>query len=154
MGRALVASGTTIVGLGAATMLVSSVSMGVAKVVVTENKKKTAVSCGLCHGNKKVRCDICSGEKVIRYHPFKAMPINNMPMTACAMCGATGEQTCLNCLGDGYVSPGLLSSGSSSSKHVSNSSSSSRGSSSIHNDNLLKGQQLHQQNSSSSKSSA
>lgn len=38
LGRALLASGTTIVGLGAATMLVSSVSMGVAKVVVTENK--------------------------------------------------------------------------------------------------------------------
>jgi hypothetical protein len=38
LGRALLASGTTIVGLGAATMLVSSVSMGIAKVVVTENK--------------------------------------------------------------------------------------------------------------------
>lgn len=106
LGRALLASGTTIVGLGAATMLVSSVSMGIAKVVVTENKvrgakcrlvvgvftcgvkfvpvllapaavcasdhsavltgvplqKKTAVPCGVCHGNKKVRCDICSGE--------------------------------------------------------------------------------------------
>lgn len=46
----------------------------------------------------------------MRYHPFKTMPINNMPMTACAMCGASGEQTCLNCLGEGYVSPGTLGS--------------------------------------------
>lgn len=95
-----------------------------------------------------------TGEKVIRYHPFKAMPINNMPMTACAMCGATGEQTCLNCLGDGYVSPGLLS---SSSKHggSSSSGSSKRGSSSIHSDHLPGGQ-LHQHSSniSSSRSGA
>lgn len=125
LGRALVASGTTILGLGAATMLVSSVSMGVARVVVTENKKKTAVACGSCHGNKKVRCDICSGEKVIRYHPFKAVPINNMPMTACAMCTATGEQTCLNCLGEGYVSPGPLASRRGSRSSSSNNSSSS-----------------------------
>jgi hypothetical protein len=69
-------------------------------------------------------------------------------MTACAMCGATGEQTCLNCLGDGYVSPGLLSSGSSSGsgKHG---SSSSHGSS-IHSDHLPKGQQLQQHSSKSS----
>jgi hypothetical protein len=38
LGRALLASGSTILGLGAATMLVSSVSMGVAKVVITNNK--------------------------------------------------------------------------------------------------------------------
>jgi hypothetical protein len=62
----------------------------------------------------------------MRYHPFKTMPINNMPMTACAMCGASGEQTCLNCLGEGHVSPGTLgssrgrprsSTGSSSTSH-------------------------------------
>ncbi len=38
LGRALVASGATIFGLGAATMVVSSVSMGVARVVVTQRK--------------------------------------------------------------------------------------------------------------------
>eukprot|EP00775_Hariotina_reticulata_P000318 gene318-532_t len=38
LGRALVASGSTILGLGAATMVVSSVSMGIARVVVTQNK--------------------------------------------------------------------------------------------------------------------
>lgn len=90
---------------------------------------------------------------MIRYHPFKAMPINNMPMTACAMCGATGEQTCLNCLGDGYVSPGLLSSKhGSTSKHAS-SSSGSGGSSSIHSDHLPGGQ-LHQHSSNISRSGA
>lgn len=94
---------------------------------------------------------------MVRYHPFKAMPINNMPMTACAMCGATGEQTCLNCLGDGYVSPGLLSgSCSSSSKHGSSSSSSSgsHGRSSIHSGHLLGEQQLHQHSSNISRSRA
>jgi len=66
-----------------------------------------------------------AGEKVIRYHPFKAVPINNMPMTACAMCTATGEQTCLNCLGEGYVSPGPLASRRGSRSSSSNNSSSS-----------------------------
>lgn len=42
LGRAFLASGVTIFGLGAATMVVSSVSMGVARVIVTRNK----VSCG------------------------------------------------------------------------------------------------------------
>ncbi|WIA11441.1 hypothetical protein OEZ85_011558 [Tetradesmus obliquus] len=81
--------------------------MGIARVVVTQGKKKTAVACCVCHGNKKVKCDVCAGEKAIRYHPFKALPVNSsrMPLTACAMCGASGEQTCLNCLGEGTVSP-------------------------------------------------
>lgn len=48
LGRALLASGTTIVGLGAATMLVSSVSMGVAKVVVTENKVGATAAAAGC----------------------------------------------------------------------------------------------------------
>jgi hypothetical protein len=24
-------------------------------------QKKTAVACGVCHGNKRVQCDICGG---------------------------------------------------------------------------------------------
>jgi hypothetical protein len=51
LGRALLASGTTIVGLGAATMLVSSVSMGIAKVVVTENKVR---------GLRRLGCVVCT----------------------------------------------------------------------------------------------
>eukprot|EP00878_Enallax_costatus_P010096 GHUV01010538.1.p1 GENE.GHUV01010538.1~~GHUV01010538.1.p1 ORF type:complete len:125 (+),score=27.35 GHUV01010538.1:175-549(+) len=107
LGRALVASGATFVGLGVATMVVSSVSMGVARVVVTQNKKKTAVTCYVCDGHKKVTCDVCGGEKAIRYHPFKTMPLshNRMPLTACAMCSASGRQICLNCLGEGTVNP-------------------------------------------------
>jgi hypothetical protein len=57
MGRALLASGTTIVGLGAATMLVSSVSMGVAKVVVTENKVRRVWLCCCA-------CTCCSSSSV------------------------------------------------------------------------------------------
>lgn len=38
LGRAVLASGATFVALGAATMIVSSVSMRVARVVVTQNK--------------------------------------------------------------------------------------------------------------------
>lgn len=38
LGRAFLASGATICGLGVATMVVSSVSLGVARVVVTQNK--------------------------------------------------------------------------------------------------------------------
>ncbi|KAF8070904.1 maltose excess protein 1 [Scenedesmus sp. PABB004] len=60
LGRAFLASGATIFGLGAATMLVSSVSMGVARVVVTQKKKKTAVPCGICQGAKRMPCDVCS----------------------------------------------------------------------------------------------
>lgn len=44
LGRALVASGATIFGLGAATMVVSSVSMGVARVVVTQRKVRSAAA--------------------------------------------------------------------------------------------------------------
>lgn len=52
-------------------------------------------------------CCLLPGEKAIRYHPFKTMPLNSsrMPLTACAMCSATGEQACLNCLGEGMVNP-------------------------------------------------
>eukprot|EP00878_Enallax_costatus_P026479 GHUV01028417.1.p2 GENE.GHUV01028417.1~~GHUV01028417.1.p2 ORF type:complete len:105 (+),score=19.23 GHUV01028417.1:330-644(+) len=70
-------------------------------------QKKTAVTCYVCDGHKKVTCDVCGGEKAIRYHPFKTMPLshNRMPLTACAMCSASGRQICLNCLGEGTVNP-------------------------------------------------
>jgi hypothetical protein len=80
-------------------------------------QKKTAVPCGVCHGDKAVLCDICGGEKAIRYHPFKTMPHQHMPLTACAMCSGTGQQTCLNCLGEGYVSPGIAASSGSGRHH-------------------------------------
>jgi len=106
LGRALVASGGTILALGGATMVVSTVSMGVARAVMNQRKKQYAVPCTICSGHKKVKCDVCTGQKVIRYHPFKELPLaTRSPPTACAMCNASGEQVCLNCLGDGTIIP-------------------------------------------------
>ena len=58
LGRALVATGGTIFALGAGTMLVSSVSMGVARTVIAQRKVKplliaaavSAVACGVSPG--------------------------------------------------------------------------------------------------------
>jgi hypothetical protein len=44
LGRAFVASGATLLGLGAATMVVSSISMGIARVVVTQGKVRGTYS--------------------------------------------------------------------------------------------------------------
>jgi hypothetical protein len=57
LGRALLASGGTIFGLGAATMVVSSVSMGIAKVVITNNKVRAVVEARGCVGRVGMRCD-------------------------------------------------------------------------------------------------
>jgi hypothetical protein len=46
LGRAFVASGATLLGLGAATMVVSSISMGIARVVVTQEKVRCSSSNG------------------------------------------------------------------------------------------------------------
>eukprot|EP00877_Chromochloris_zofingiensis_P002177 jgi/Chrzof1/11960/Cz06g16050.t1 len=106
LGRALVATGGTMLGLGAATMVVSTVSMAVTRTIVQRRKAKFAVACNLCRGKKRLRCDVCAGTKVIRYHPYKQSPVNaRTEWTACAMCSATGQQKCLNCLGEGLTYP-------------------------------------------------
>jgi hypothetical protein len=160
LGRALVASGGTILAIGGATMLVSTVSMGVARAVVMERKvkgvcimhgggrgrgvclcskrrsmgaarfrahgraaaaaccpaktthpsktkqKKLAVSCEVCKGRAKVPCDVCGGGRALRYHPFVTLAVHaRAPLCVCAMCAGKGEQTCLNCLGDGVTYP-------------------------------------------------
>lgn len=106
LGRALFASGGTVLAIGGATMLVSTVSMGVARAVVMEKKKKLAVSCEVCRGRAKVTCDVCAGERAVKYHPFQALALHaRTPYCVCTMCGGEGEQTCLNCLGAGVTYP-------------------------------------------------
>ncbi|KAJ9530837.1 hypothetical protein QJQ45_028717 [Haematococcus lacustris] len=108
LGRALVASGGTLLVLGGATIAVSSVSMAVTRFVVDRNKKKYMVACPVCHAKQKVSCDVCRGERTLRYQPAKApQPTNTFgpQLSACAMCEGCGEQTCPNCTGSGETLP-------------------------------------------------
>ena len=50
------------------------------------------------------------GERTLRYHPATApaaLPGSKMAasMCACAMCEGSGQQTCVNCLGEGSSYP-------------------------------------------------
>jgi hypothetical protein len=46
------------------------------------------------------------GECAVKYHPFQTLALNaRTPYCVCAMCGGTGDQTCLNCLGEGVTYP-------------------------------------------------
>ncbi|KAI8472496.1 MAG: hypothetical protein J3K34DRAFT_413847 [Monoraphidium minutum] len=106
LGRALFASGGTILAIGGATMLVSTVSMGVARAVVMEKKKKLAVSCEVCKGRAKLTCDVCGGERAVKFHPFNTLALHaRTPYCVCAMCAGAGDQACLNCLGEGVTYP-------------------------------------------------
>ncbi|KAJ9530372.1 hypothetical protein QJQ45_000746 [Haematococcus lacustris] len=108
LGRALVASGGTLLVLGGATIAVSSVSMAVTRFVVDRNKKKYMVACPVCHAKQKVSCDVCRGERTLRYQPAKApQPTSTFgpQLSACAMCEGCGEQTCPNCTGSGETLP-------------------------------------------------
>ncbi|KAL6753408.1 hypothetical protein V8C86DRAFT_472590 [Haematococcus lacustris] len=108
LGRALVASGGTLLVLGGATTAVSSVSMAVTRFVVDRNKKKYMVACPVCHAKQKVSCDVCRGERTLRYQPAKApQPTSTFgpQLSACAMCEGCGEQTCPNCTGSGETLP-------------------------------------------------
>ena len=79
-------------------------------------QKKTATQCVICTGRKRVACDVCRGERALKYHPFRELPPPPLQQhgaramaastwTCCAMCGASGEQACLNCLGEGVTYP-------------------------------------------------
>jgi len=51
-------------------------------------------------------CDVCGGERAIKYHPFQTLALHaRAPHCVCAMCAGSGEQTCLNCLGEGVTYP-------------------------------------------------
>lgn len=46
------------------------------------------------------------GERAIKYHPFNTLTLHaRTPYCVCAMCGGGGDQTCLNCLGEGVTYP-------------------------------------------------
>jgi len=111
-GRAVLTAGGTMLALGAATMAVSSVGMGVARVVLARRKAATAVDCPSCAGEGRVRCAACRGARVIEHHPFAGDALlfagavsARTPWCACPMCGAAGEQVCVNCLGERTVLP-------------------------------------------------
>lgn len=108
LGRAVLTAGGTMLALGAATMAVSSVGMGVARVVLAQKKAATAVDCPRCAGQGRTRCAVCKGARVIEHHPFPTPPLpgaTRTPWCACPMCAAEGEQTCVNCLGEKTVLP-------------------------------------------------
>jgi hypothetical protein len=108
LGRAVLTAGGTMLALGAATMAVSSVGMGVARVVLAQKKAATAVDCPTCAGQGRTRCTVCKGARVIEHHPFPTPPLpgaTRTPWCACPMCAADGEQVCVNCLGEKRVLP-------------------------------------------------
>eukprot|EP00798_Chlamydomonas_sp_ICE-L_P028928 gene28928-32121_t len=105
-GRAVVAAGGTMLALGAATVAVSSISMGITKMVVEKSQRHLRGPCSACHSKTKVSCAVCQGERVLKYHPARTLPTNPKAIwCACAMCEGSGEQTCLNCLGEGEIIP-------------------------------------------------
>lgn len=107
-GRALVASGGSILALGAATAVVSGITTSVATAVIKQRMRKTAVACNVCDGRKSIPCDICKGKRVISYQPVKrdqAFLAAQASTCACPMCNTTGAQVCSNCLGEGIVYP-------------------------------------------------
>jgi hypothetical protein len=107
-GRAVLTAGGTMLALGVATMAVSSVGMGVARVVLAQRKAATAVDCPSCHGRGRARCAVCRGARVIEHHPFSSPPLpgaSRTPWCACPMCACEGESVCVNCLGERTVLP-------------------------------------------------
>jgi hypothetical protein len=108
LGRAVLTAGGTFLALGAATMAVSSVGMGVARVVLAQRKASTAVACVACRGEGRVRCGVCRGARVLEHHPFPTPPLpgaTRTPWCACPTCCAEGTQVCVNCLGEKTVLP-------------------------------------------------
>jgi hypothetical protein len=62
-GRAMVAAGGTMFFLGVATVGVSTIGMGVARVAAQQRRSKAAVPCAACGGRKRVGCDVCRGAR-------------------------------------------------------------------------------------------
>lgn len=119
---AAIGAGTvTMVAMGGATMLVSSLALGVAKNVSKQRQRKLAIQCRVCQGNCYVPCDVCLGRGIIRTRRPRSMKQilleakggkssngisateNEAVMCTCPACGTTLQQRCLNCLGEGSV---------------------------------------------------
>lgn len=109
----------TMITLGGATFLVSGAVLSVAKRVVRQRKMAAATTCTLCQGTGFLACQVCMGKAIIRCRPpvsLKQLKKRQQPpaagsdgggstaiMCSCPACGATRQQRCLNCLGEGRV---------------------------------------------------
>ncbi|KAF5831056.1 hypothetical protein DUNSADRAFT_13667 [Dunaliella salina] len=91
--------------LGGATMVVSTASMTITRLVVDKRKKQYLITCPECTGSKKLACEVCRGERILNYHPTKHAPFDQTTQCTCAMCEGSGLQQCLNCLGEGTSIP-------------------------------------------------
>lgn len=107
-GRALVASGGTLLVLGGSTLAVTTIAMGLTKQVVDRQRRSCMAPCQVCVGEKKTPCAVCDGERRIRYSPPEApVPLPGSKMASiqccCVLCEGTGMQICSNCLGEGEI---------------------------------------------------
>ncbi|KAK9797385.1 hypothetical protein WJX73_009476 [Symbiochloris irregularis] len=83
---------------GAGTLLVVSVASGTATQAIKVYRARSALPCKACRGQKSYLCQVCRGNAVLEW------PVSSKGRLAlCPVCKGSGEQNCLNCLGEGKV---------------------------------------------------